>query len=273
MSRKASLILIITLICSVIASACESLSTTPSKFDIYSTEIGGSYHIYIHLPSGYDPEHPQGYPTLYLLDGDWYFDGSSPRIEGSGVQGIVSDLVDTGEIPPCILVGIGYVDGNRRYEFTQNYKHFHSFLVDELIPMIDETFRTDPSAGRTLIGHSDGAYFTLYTLFVSDAQQWPFQRFIAISGDYTKNNRHIFTEESQFYERVGKQSNLNFSLFMSVGGNEEGRFVHSNEDIAAIISSHEYEDFRFISHIQPDLNHSSILIPALRDGLLWVFEE
>jgi predicted alpha/beta superfamily hydrolase len=257
----------------LVTSSMPSPIPTTRTFDVCSPKIDGSYHIYVQLPSDYDQTDPQGYTTLYLLDGDWYFDGSSPRIGGSGVQGIVSDLVETGKIPPCILVGIGYVGRNRRYEFTQNFRLFHSFLVEELIPTIDANFPTDPSAGRTLIGHSDGAYFTLFTLFVSNAQQWPFQRFIAISGDYTKNNRHIFKEESQFNERVGSQDGLNSALFMAVGGYEEGRFVHSNEDIASIISSREYEGFRFVSLTEPGLNHRSILTPALREGLLWVYEE
>ena len=250
-----------------------SLISTSSTFVIYSQKTEGTYRIYIQLPRVYNQDHYQSYPVLFLLDGDWYFDGTSPRISGTGVKGMVSELVDSGKIPPCILVGIGYVGENRRYEFTWNYNLFHQFLVEELVPKIDTNFRTNTSAGRTLIGHSDGAYFSLYTLFVSEAENWPFHNFIVVSGDYTKNGRHIFNEENHFNERIGTQNNLNINLFMAVGGDEEGRFVDSNKELATVISSREYKGFRFTSHTKPGYNHSSILLPTLKEGLQWVFEE
>jgi predicted alpha/beta superfamily hydrolase len=41
---------------------------------------------------------------------------------------------------------------------------FMQFLRRELIPFIETDYRADPSA-RTLLGHSMGANFALYTLF------------------------------------------------------------------------------------------------------------
>ena len=77
-----------------------------SVVGFYSDRVEDSYKVYISLPIGYDPQYPDGYPVIYLLDADWYFDGSSARIGDGGVAGIVSSLSESGRIPRAILVGI-----------------------------------------------------------------------------------------------------------------------------------------------------------------------
>jgi pimeloyl-ACP methyl ester carboxylesterase len=47
---------------------------------------------------------------------------------------------------------------------------FLSFLKQELIPLIDQTYRADPN-GRVLVGHSYGGLFALYALFERDEGQ------------------------------------------------------------------------------------------------------
>jgi enterochelin esterase-like enzyme len=237
--------------------------------------IGGWRRIHISLPEGYDPLRPVGYPVIYLLDGDWYFDGSHWRLGDGGVVGITSRLAAAGDIPQVILVGIGYVgDNNRGEDFLGGFYPFYRFLTEELIPFIDEEYHTDPSAGRTLIGHSDGGYFTLYAFFQSNMlPERPFRRFIAFSGDYTKNARHLFAEELGLNRQVGDGAVLDASLFLAVGGHEEGRFVDSNQQMAERLDGRRYQEFRFRYVEFGALNHSTIVAPAIRDGLRWVFEE
>lgn len=246
-----------------------------SPFEFYSEFARANYRIYVSLPASYDPASSERYPVIYLLDADWYFDGSHWRMTGDGVTGIVAGLGTGGAIPESILVGIGYMEGNGRdTDFLFWPDRFYRFLTEELIPLIAATYPADTACGGTLIGHSDGGYFAMYALFHSGDQDiMPFTRFIAISGDYTKNDCELYADELRLYERIGESSALNATLYMAVGGREEGRFVNSNQDIAARLSGRGYEGFRLRSEEYATLTHSNIVRPAIVNGLTWVFGE
>ena len=100
-----------------------------------SDKVGDLFKVYVSLPKGYDPRHPDGYPVIYVLDADWYFDGSSMRIGDGGVAGIASALSEGGYIPKAIVVGIGYVNRNQRgRDLLWAHEKFYAFLAEELIP-------------------------------------------------------------------------------------------------------------------------------------------
>jgi enterochelin esterase-like enzyme len=257
------------------ATQTEAPILRQSTFELYSDHVADRYKIYIRLPEGYDPQHPEGYPVIYLLDGDWYFDGQGWRISGGGVAGIVSSLGRGGRIPKAILVGIGYVEENQRgRDFLWRYEKFYAFLTEELIPFIDANYRTDLGSERTLVGHSDGGYFTLYSFCQYEGNGAnPFGRFIAISGDFTKNEWLMFREEGKLNRRIGDGGVVKGALFMAVGGQEEARFVTSNQDMVNRLESRHYEGLRFKSKTYRSDDHMSVVTPAVWAGLMWVFGE
>jgi enterochelin esterase-like enzyme len=238
----------------------------------YSSHVGDHFYIYLQLPDGYDPEEPARYPVIYLLDGDWYFGGSQNRIGGGSVTGIVSNLNQAEQLPPIILVGIGYPGENcRGRDFLIGLKKFYLFLQEELIPTIDERYNTDPSAGRTLIGHSDGGHFCMYAFFQTGVQPEPlFTNFIAISGDYTKLGI-MMDHEEKLYKRLQPANELNANVFMAVGGLEKNRFKQSNKELAEALESRNYAGFRIKNIYYEEHSHSTIVGPAIKDGLKWVF--
>jgi predicted alpha/beta superfamily hydrolase len=236
----------------------------------YSRTVQDNFTIYVGLPSNYDPESSDQYHTIYLLDGDWYFDGSHWRRPDNGVKGIVRTLSYQGLMPESIVVGIGYPEENNRgRDFLQDYNSFYAFLKNELIPFIDENYNTDVT-GRTLIGHSDGAFFTLHAFFQCGKPDNPFTNFIAVSGDFTKVNDVLFAEEMALHQR---SSVVPASLYMAVGGQEEERFITSNRQMAEILGKRDYTDFRVIFKEYYGLNHGSIVSVAFQDGLLWIFSD
>jgi len=244
-----------------------------SAFEFHSDRVGDWYKVYIGLPGGYDPQHPVGYPVIYLLDADWYFDGSSTMIGDGGVAGIVSSLSESGRIPRAIVVGIGYVGRNQRgRDLLWAYEKFYAFLTEELIPFVDGEYRTDAAVPRTLVGHSDGGYFALYAFFQSGGyRDAPFGQFVAISGDLTKNEWLPFREEGRMHRRIGEGGDVGAALFLAVGGQDETRFVTSNQDMAARLKSRQYQDLRFKSRVYASDDHMSVVTPAVWAGLMWVF--
>ena len=151
-----------------------------------SSIVGIEYKISIWLPPSY-VDSDKTYPVLYLLDGNTCF-------------GLATDTVTAltfgQEVPELIVVGIGYVNRNQRgRDLLWAHDRFYAFLTEELIPFVDGEYRTDTRAPRTLVGHSDGGFFTLLALFQSGGHSnAPFVQFVAISGDLTKNEWLPFRE-------------------------------------------------------------------------------
>lgn len=246
-----------------------------SAFTLFSDSVGDSYKLYVSLPKGYSSEHPDGYPVIYLLDANWYFDGSSSRIDDGGVAGIVSSLSKSGRIPKAIIIGIGYTTTNQRgRDFLWAPERFYAFLTWELIPFVDSRYRTDANSPRTLVGHSDGGYFALYAFFQTDGNgNTPFGQFIAVSGDLTKNEWLSFREEGKMNRRIVNSGAVGGALFLAVGGREESRFVTSMHDMAERLKSRSYENLRLESRVYGSDDHTSVLTPAIWAGLMWVFGE
>jgi len=135
--------------------------------EMESERLQRSFHIFVDLPEDYSSS-DRTYPTIYLLDGDITF----PLLAAYHRY-----LRFGEEAPAAILVGISYAaasfeEGNRRStDFTaaasdRDYwggaPAFQAVLRDELLPMIENSYRSDPEH-RIIFGQSIGGQFVLYT--------------------------------------------------------------------------------------------------------------
>jgi len=147
---------------------------------IFSKAVQDTFSLFVHLPQHYHPKRKKTYPVLYLLDANAYFDILRDEVRSMKLD----------EEP--IIVGIGYkdfieLDSLRCRDYTYPAAtstdtmpvsgmgdRFLSFVETELIPFVDQEYKTDVNH-RTIMGHSLGGYFVLYALL-----------------DDTKNNSHYF---------------------------------------------------------------------------------
>jgi predicted alpha/beta superfamily hydrolase len=134
---------------------------------LYSQILNESRKIYIQLPSSYNSEKNQKYPVVFVLDGEIFL----PTV--SDVQNYYSG----GFTPEMVIVGISN-DKNRIRDLTTSTittkygmpfnenngeaNNFSKFLEKELIPYIENKYPV--TNFRTLIGHSYGGLFAIYTL-------------------------------------------------------------------------------------------------------------
>ena len=136
-------------------------------FRLESTTLGRGFDIYVRLPPEYDPEGP-AYPVVYLLDGDSLF----PILAANHLF-----LTYDEGLPEAVVVGMAYggfdPSVNRRGLDFQSpdeglpveqagAEAFHTFLTDELIPLIEGRFNVDPDR-RVLFGQSRGGNMVLYS--------------------------------------------------------------------------------------------------------------
>lgn len=122
---------------------------------------------FIHLPRDYN-ETNTAYPVLYLLDAYGKPSTFGPSFFETAKQ--VEEMTSEG-IPQLIIVGIKNTNRDRDMIPIQSEvlagrgggaDRFLSFLVEEMIPLIDWDYRT--SDKRILYGRSDSGLFVLYAL-------------------------------------------------------------------------------------------------------------
>ncbi len=136
-------------------------------FPISSESTGGTYHIYVRLPEGYNADPARLYPVVYLLDGDSLFPYLAPHH---------LFLTYDDDLPEAILVGIAYGSfaepvNRRGVDFGPGAPAFQAFLKRELIPRIEQRHRADPTR-RILVGQSRGGGFVLFSAYSAPDLFW-----------------------------------------------------------------------------------------------------
>ena len=262
-----------------------------------SKATGQKYRISIALPYAYADKSLKSipffdkaltaWPVIYLLDADWMF-------------GMVTDTVRLmawmGRTTDAIVVGIGYPEersigqtwrqctSGRTRDLTPvssavsdtHWREmlkldvtsgggpaFHEFIKQELIPLIDKKYRTDP-AKRILAGHSHGGLFTVFAMFQEPRL---FSHYIASSPSINFANDNLFDRESAYAK---KHKGLPAHLHLSEGDLEidEKHPDYSDTDhFATILENRKYKGFSLTKQVFPDSNHVEVIAPALHEGL------
>ena len=133
--------------------------------DVASSHLAATRHVGIWLPPGYDDAAEARYPVLYMHDGQNLFD---PRLTGSGeiwdVDDAVVRLVESGTIPPVIVVGV-FNSADRGFEYSpwHGAPDYGRFLIEELMPRVNEEFSTLTGPQNTAVmGSSAGGLLSYY---------------------------------------------------------------------------------------------------------------
>lgn len=114
-----------------------------------SRALLGQRRLWSYLPPGYSAAADTLYPVMYVLDGANY-------VEKMDVPRILDRLIARKAIPPLIAVFLE--PGDRQEEYTRNPR-WRTFITSELVPQIDQRFRTFPAPDhRIILGSSLAAY-------------------------------------------------------------------------------------------------------------------
>ena len=134
--------------------------------------------VQVYLPPGYLRETSRRYPVLYLQDGQNVFDAASMGKEWE-VDETAEARIRAGRIEPFIAVAVANTEA-RRDEYTptsvertepdgRTWKGggkanlYGRFLIEELKPFVDRTYRTRRDAASTAVGGASlGALVSLW---------------------------------------------------------------------------------------------------------------
>jgi enterochelin esterase-like enzyme len=127
---------------------------TIESAEFRSDVLNNSRTICVYLPAGYH-ESEQRYPVAVFHDGlDFLSLGAADRI--------LDYLIACRRIEPVVGVFVPPVDRNAEYAGAQ-MSLFDTFVVDELLPFVDRTYRTRRvAAERATIGASNGGNIALW---------------------------------------------------------------------------------------------------------------
>ncbi len=122
---------------------------------IETTRLAKPMRYRVYLPPCYDYDVKVRYPVLYLLHGQGYTEDQWTRV---GAISAANQLITAGEITPFIIV----MPYDYSYLQPADYQ-FDEVFVEQLLPIIDATYRTQPdSSHRAIGGLSRGGAWALH---------------------------------------------------------------------------------------------------------------
>jgi len=138
---------------------CPFLSGRSESGSFRSTAMGEDVRYLVHLPPCYDEYPDRAYPVLYLFHG-WPLD--ERHWDDLGIDEWSDDWVSRGLIGPFLIVLPGVSQDGLYVYSSGGSGSFEGFVVDELVPLIDVTYRTVRApAGRAVGGISRGGVWAL----------------------------------------------------------------------------------------------------------------
>jgi predicted alpha/beta superfamily hydrolase len=235
----------------------------------------------LHLPQSYASKvfAPKRYPVLYLLDGDKHFQSASGVVQfmSAGINGNI-------QIPELIIVAIPNTARNRDLTPTHSLRWsdgkespslvssgggvaFQRFLKEELIPHIENQYRTIPY--RLLVGHSLGGLLALDAFLRQDAV---FQAYIAMDPSVWWDDRFLLRKAKDV---LPEANDLRDSVYISVANNphiDPAVGDNPRREFAAMLQSNRSPRFRSRLQYFEAEDHGSVPLISLYQGLLFIFD-
>ncbi|UCD74642.1 MAG: hypothetical protein JSV91_12740 [Phycisphaerales bacterium] len=234
---------------------------------VRSEILGEDRPLLIHLPAGYGQAQIT-YPVLYLLDAEAHFVHVVGIVDYLAMQ---SPIPQNGLIPQMIVVGIpntnrprdltpqiAQTDTYSRYVPARDSEKFLRFLDEELIPYVDDNFRTAPY--RILAGHCLAGLFAIHSLL---AEPEMFDAYLAITPYLILDEKLPLAYTEPFLE---EHPDLDCFLYL-VAGAEAEEWVASIDEFAGILKEHAPEGMRWDYRRMTDDGHGVEVHKALYDAL------
>lgn len=191
--------------------------------EVESINTGQKYTIGIGLPTSYHSDTNKTYPVIYQLDAEIALHTSIETSRGLAVSGDLEEVIIVGifnyalhsELLDLTPSKATHPDTKFVGNITENLPTgesdlFYKFLVDELMPKINASYRAD-KISNVLFGHSLGGLFCLSTL---QKEKSPFSHYLISSPALWWNNKEVLKKKLP-------KRNFEPVVYLSVGGLEQ----------------------------------------------------
>lgn len=257
-------------------------SNIQQSFEITSKYTKHDYLIQISVPAGEEPS--EGFPVLYVLDGNATFDSATNIAKSMG------NAANRLGLSPVAIVAIGYpkqstFDVEKRAldytpqasaEFQKQAKYsyggadrFIQFIEKELKPAVHAKIKVNPQQ-QSLFGHSFGGLFVLHTFF---SQPQMFQRYITASPSLWFDNYALLNRQTDWLKNQNKTQDL--MLMTTVGTHEHGRSptpdaesLQKQNDFYQIFNQQRSPHFLFWNYRHPAEQHLTNMYASLPKAIM-----
>lgn len=278
---------------------------TLETFVIESSHVGDRLEVQVAVPSG-RVSAPGRLPAIYVLDPAFNF---QTTLAAATWLATASRLAGGG-FPAAVLVGVGYptddlakVMARRARDLTPTEggapeglslppfplgvggaARFFDALQREVIPAVEARYPADP-ADRTVVGHSFGGLFALFTLL---SRPRSFGRYLVVSPSVWWDDRVILRHEHAW---AGNHADLPARLFVAVGREEQAagggwknegfpdhaiaalRQVDNCGELCSRLESRRYPGLELASVVLDGEFHLTVGAAAITRGLIWLFSD
>ena len=232
---------------------------------IASEVLGEERVINVWLPPQYSAQGEGRFPVLYMPDGGVKED--FPHIANT-----LAELIADGRVSPAILVGIENTERRRDLtpastaDFdkaiapqTDGARAFRRFIADELIPEIEDRYRTD--GRRAIIGESAAGLFVIDSFFRSNEL---FQTYIAFDPALYWNDRELVRMAS---DRLGDGLGRGTKLWFAASSASD--IEPPTKALARVFEQRAAEglEWRFVP--RPQDQHSTIFRATKAEAMQW----
>ena len=217
------------------------------KHTINSSILKQDRAIQVYIPDTYE-ESNRSYPVLYVLDGQEYF------MLGIAYQEM---LRFRDKSPEFIIVGINTDRQKRRVLFYNESDKFTGFLATELIPYIDQNYRTKKEKERIYFGWEMGAGLGFEILADSNDL---FSGFILASPSHSTDKRMGKVKQL-------KTDGVNSDKFLLVSAAPEEHWITQDTIFLSIIEKNTKgeQPWRFTIFDRED--HYTTPLKTIHEGL------
>jgi predicted alpha/beta superfamily hydrolase len=235
--------------------------TIGNSYAIHSEILGEDRIIKIALPKGYQTS-TKKYPVMYMPDAQWNFLHDSQTLQV---------LYGSGMIPEMILVAVDTGENRERDLLPTMDKQskagggsdsFHRFLKEELIPSIENQYRTSPY--RILSGASFGGVFVMNALLKDISL---FNAYLVISPSIWWDNRVMLQRTKDF---LAKNQRMDTALFLCVANEGPGMGVDA---LAQLLKSTAPSGLVWKFEKYPNEIHETSGYRGNYDGLRFIFSD
>ncbi|MFZ8201842.1 alpha/beta hydrolase-fold protein [Alteromonas portus] len=237
-----------------------------NKLDkVYSEVLSEDREILIHLPSSYKLDSKAKYPVMYLTDGLRNFN------HAAGTLDLLTQSYKTQEM---IIVAIKNTHRTRDYTPTYDGSYnqwgisggadnFLDFLEKELIPYINNTYRT--TEFNVLSGHSLGGLLVIHSL---QTRPHLFQAHFAFSPSLWWHDGVILRRAKDFFSQT---KTLNNTLYLNLA-NEDAQMRNAFDEYIQTLEQSQIEGFTFRFDIDEQENHSTIALVGHNKAYVYLFK-
>ena len=249
---------------------------------LFSNTLNEKRPITIYYPKDYTSDKIEKHSVLYLLDGDQNLES---------VKASVNYLIDKkfSRLPNLVVVAISNTDRTRdltpklsnnqdnrssSYPNSGGLENFTSFLEEELVPHINQ--KIDNSGFNILVGHSFGGLATTHIMMNKPNL---FNAFFMIDPSYWWDNASILPKLNTF---LNSPDATNKNIFIALANNivystnekvHEDHFMAISKVGEELLPDSKLNKKQWKFKFYEDDEHGTIPIPAIYDGLKFLFKE